>query len=250
MLTPFAPDVFTSEYAVRYAGCTFSGRMTIVKLFSGQLLIHSPRDIDADIEAEIEALGPVRFIVAPGNYHHLHIPSCQQAFPSAKTLICPGVERKRPEIGYDKILSDKAEAEYSDEIDQAVIGGNGIINEVAFFHRPSKTLILVDSIENIGDRTPGTNWVLRFWWKYILRMWNVPKPAPEYQMGWKDKDEARRSMERVLGWDFERVIISHGENIVKDAKTVVRQAWCDILGPEEVPQDLPPKKRREDQCCL
>jgi hypothetical protein len=61
-------------------------------------------------------------------------------------------------------------------------------------------------------------------------MWNVPKPAPEYQMGWKDKTLAKKSMDQIMQWDFNQVIISHGENITKDAKNVVRGAWKSILG--------------------
>ena len=36
----------------------------------------------------------------------LHAPSCQKAFPNAKTFICPGVERKRKDLRYDKVLDD------------------------------------------------------------------------------------------------------------------------------------------------
>ncbi len=94
-----------------------------------------------------------------------------------------------------------------------------------FFHKPSRTLILVDLIENIGDKTRGVGWGLKFWWKLVFRMWNRPKPAPEYQLGWKDKVAARQSLLQILGWNFERVIISHGDLIDQNAKEVVRLAW-------------------------
>lgn len=229
--TTFAPNVYIKEYPIRYAGCRFYSRLTIVKLSNGQLWIHSPCEITTELKSEIEALGPVGIIVAPGNYHHMHVASCQAAFPSAKTYICPGVETKQPKLKYDtKLHENKAEDLYAEDLEQVLLKGNRVINEVAFFHKPTKTLILVDSIEWIGDHTPGTNWVLRFWWKYLLGMWNTPKPAPEYQMGWKDKSQAKKSMEQILQWDFESVIISHGENITKDAKEVVRSAWKRILG--------------------
>ncbi|KAL7552349.1 hypothetical protein ACHAWF_015591 [Thalassiosira exigua] len=229
MLKPFAPHIFIIEYPISYAGCTFTSRMTVVKLSSGRILVHSPCEIDDQLKAEIESLGTVDCIIAPGNYHHLHLPSCQKAFPSAKTLICPGVEKKRDDLRYDRIIGDEPDEAYSCDIDQVIIQGNRIINEVAFYHKSSKTLILVDSIELIGDKAPGTNWVLQFWWKYVLRMWNIAKPAPEYQMGWRDRVKARKSMERILEWDFDKVIIAHGENIEKDAKDVVREAWQGIL---------------------
>lgn len=231
-LLTFAPNIYIKEYPIRYAGCHFFSRMTIVKLTNGKLWIHSPCEITPQLKTEIESLGQeVSIIVAPGNYHHLHVKSCQDAFPEAMTYICPGVEKKQQTLKYDAILHEtKPEDSYAEDFEQVLIQGNRVINEVAFLHEPSKTLILVDSIELIGDRTHGTTWILRFWWKYLLRMWNVPKPAPEYQMGWKDKTLAKKSMDEIMQWDFNQVIISHGENITKDAKNVVRSAWKSILG--------------------
>jgi hypothetical protein len=67
------------------------------------------------------------------------------------------------------------------------------------------------------------------WWKAVMHMLNRPRPAPEYQMGWKDKAAAKRSLERILAWDFERVIIAHGENLESDAKQAMRAAWAKPL---------------------
>ena len=217
------------EYPVRYSGCTFPGRMTVVLLSDGRILIHSPCSIDPETKAGIENLGPVAFIVAPGNYHHLHVPSCQAAFPAAKTFICPGIETKRPDLVFDGVLQDTPEEGWATDFEQTVMRGCRFMWEVAFFHRPSRTLILVDLIENIGDSTPDTNRLLRFFWKYVFRMWNVPKPAPEYQMGWKDKRAARRSLHRILGWQFDKVIIAHGEPLVELARDAVEGAWRSVL---------------------
>jgi hypothetical protein len=34
-----------------------------------------------------------------------------------------------------------------------------------------------------------------------------------------------RALRRILDWDFERVVIAHGDVIERDAKAVVRKAW-------------------------
>ncbi len=193
-------------------------------------MIHSPCEIDDATRDEIAALGKVAFIVAPGSYHYFYVPSCQKAFPDADTYICPGVERKCPDLHFDWILGDRPEPEWADDLDQVLVRGNRFIWETAFLHRASKTLILVDLIENIGDDTPNTNWVLKLWWTAVLHMWNTPKPAPEYQMGWKDKAAAKRCLERILAWDFERIVIAHGDLIDEDAKAVARRAWRRPLG--------------------
>ena len=96
--------------------------MTIIKMSNGQLWIHSPCEITKEVKSDIEALGaPVGIIVAPGNYHHLHIMSCQDAFPTAKTYICPGVEVKQPKLKYDAILQEsKPEDAYAADFDQVL----------------------------------------------------------------------------------------------------------------------------------
>ena len=101
--------------------------------------------------------------------------------------------------------------------------------EVAMLHKPSKTLLLVDAIEYFTDQTEDVSWQLKVWWKVVLRMWNKPKPAPEYQLGWKDKVAARASFEAILAWDFDRIVLSHGDNITQGAKEMARNAWTPPL---------------------
>ena len=225
-LTEFVADqIWLKEYPIHYAGCDFNARMAVVRLPDSKLLLHSPCEIDERTKESISALGEVTYIVAPGSYHYFHIPSAQAAFPKADTYICPGVERKRPEIDFDWFLADQPPEAWADTLDQVLVRGNKYIWEVAFLHKPSRTLLLVDLIENITDQTPNTNWLLKLWWKAVFHMWNNPKPAPEYQLGWKDKAAARQSLQRILEWDFDRIVLSHGDLIDKDAKAIARQAW-------------------------
>jgi len=229
-LQQFGEDVYFTEYPISFAGCRFNARMTVIRLSDGKLLLHSPCDIDEALKTEIEQLGEVSKIVAPGNYHHLHVAQCKEIFPDAQVYISPGLETKQPsllELGA-KILQD--EDSLDKNMEHVFLSGNRVINEVVFFHSPCKTLVLTDSLELIGDETPFTNWVLRMWW-FILRMWNKPKPAPEYQMGWwcKDKTESRECMERILEWNFEKVIVAHGQYITSDSKEAVRRTWSCVL---------------------
>jgi Domain of unknown function (DUF4336) len=222
-------QIWTKKYPLQYAGCDLFARATFVRLANGDLLVHSPCPVDDVLMQHLQPIGRVAHVVAPGSYHHFHVGAWQEAYPEATTWICPGVERKRPDLEFDWLLSDNAPEPWDGELEQVLVRGNRFIWEVAFFHVASKTLILTDLVENIGDDTEGTNWVLKFWWKVVMQMWNKPMPAPEYQMGWKDKAAAKRSLERILQWDFERVIIAHGENLEGDARQAVRQAWATPL---------------------
>ncbi len=124
------------------------------------------------------------------------------------------MERKRPDIKFDWILGNKPDHRWQDEIEQVLVQGTKFIWEVAFYHKSSKTLILVDLLGNIGDDySHEAGLLLRFWWKAIFRMWNNQKSAPEYQMGWGNKKTVKIALNKILSWDAQRMIISHGENI-------------------------------------
>lgn len=217
--------IWLKEYPIRYAGTAFNSRMAIIRLSGGGLFVHSPCLIDTGTKAAIDRLGRVEFIVAPGFYHYLFIESAQKAFPRAETWICPGIERKKPNLVFDGILGDRPNVSWQDDFDQVLLRGNRWIWEVAFFHKASRTLLLVDLIENITDATPGVNLSLKIWWTLVFRMWNRPKPAPEYQLGWQDKKAAAASLRKILAWDFERIIIAHGDLIEENAKAVAVNAW-------------------------
>jgi hypothetical protein len=52
-------------------------------------------------------------------------------------------------------------------------------------------------------------------------MWNRPRRAPEYRLAWGDQAVVRQGLERV--------ILSHGDLITHDTKSVVARAWRGIL---------------------
>ncbi len=229
-LEVFVPDaLWLGGYAVSLGGARINARMTVIKLRSGEILIHSPCAFDDALTAEVAALGPVAAIIAPGNFHWLHVRSCQQAFPHAVTYVCPGVEKRAKGLAFDEVLGDVAPPLWAGELSQVSLQGTRVMREVAFFHHTSKTLILVDLVENVTAATPGTNWFLRLFFRTI-GMWNTPSPAPEYRLGWGDKALVRQGLGRILEWDFERVILSHGDLITRDAKPRVVRAWRKILG--------------------
>lgn len=229
-LTEFGEGwIWTMDYPVRLFGAAFNARMSVVRLADDSLLLHSPGPIDDVTAAVIAGLGEVRHIVAPGVFHHTHIAHAQERYPLAETYICPGVERRNPNLRFDWILGDRAPYVWGNTMDQVLIRGSRYMWEVAMLHKPSKTLLLVDSIENFTDQTCGTNRVLKAWWKVVLRMWDKPKPAPEYRFGWQDKRAAKNSLNQILEWDFDKIVLSHGDNITKDAKSKARLAWTPPL---------------------
>ena len=221
--------VWYCEYGLRYGGMNLEARATVVRLEGGALFVHSPCPLEPALQHQVNALGPVAHIVAPGTYHYFHVATWHQAYPDAQVWLCPGLRDKRPELPEGQELSDQPPAAWRDELDQVVIRGNRVIWEVLFFDRVSRTLIVTDSIENYGDRTPRVPLLLKLWW-HVFRMWNQPAPAPEYGFGWCDKQAARQSLEHALQWDFDRIVLSHGDLIETDGHARAMQAWRRVVG--------------------
>ena len=223
-------NIWLLEYPVRFGGMDLFGRTTIIRLENGDLIVHDPCKIDDSTKAKIDEIGIVKYIIAPGSYHHLFVADFQKKYPNAETFLCPGLERKRPDIKFEWVLGNKPDHRWEDDIDQVLVQGTKHIWEVAFFHKSSRTLILVDLLENIGDDyRHEAGLLLRFWWKGIFRMWNNPKAAPEYQMGWGNREIVKISLNKILSWDARRVIIAHGENIEEHVRETLARAWERVL---------------------
>ena len=60
-------------------------------------------------------------------------------------------------------------------------------------------------------------------------MWNKPKAAPEYQVAWGKKEIVKKSLNKIISWEADRIILSHGELIEKDVKAILVSAWDKVL---------------------
>ena len=118
-LTEYVSDlIWFLEYPVRFGGMDLFGRTTIIRLENGDLIIHDPSKLDSQTKAEIDDIGTVKYIIAPGSYHHLFVSDFQKKYPKAETFLCPGLEKKRPDIKFDWILGNKPDHRWDGEIDQ------------------------------------------------------------------------------------------------------------------------------------
>jgi len=225
--------IYLVEYPVHFAGLDVFARMTIVRLDDSTLWVHDPCQLTPQLKSQIDELGEVAYIIAPGTYHHLHVLAFQSHYPNAETFICPGLEKKRDDLHFDWILGNQPDHRWQTELDQHFVQGTIFMAEVVFLHKTSKTLILVDLLENIGDDyTHDASMLLKFWWKNVFHMWNNPKAAPEYQLGWGNKKRVKEGLKTILSWDFDRIIIAHGNLIETDAKSILTKAWKNVLNTE------------------
>ncbi len=204
----------------------FSCRMTVIRLNDGSLLLHSPVRRSEALAAALADLGPVRHLVAPNCLHHLFLKDWVDAYPEARLYAPAGLGKKRKDLNIDEELTGQAPAAWSEEMDQCSIAGTPWLSEIVFFHRPSKTLIVTDLVFHIHD-TKG--WITHL----VMRMagvWRRLTQSRMIRLFVKDRAAAGASVRDMLVWDFERVIMAHGEIVEKDAQKVMPQALAWMLG--------------------
>ena len=167
-LKPVAEQVWLVDGGVIGFRCMgvrlpFPTRMTIVRLADGGLWVHSPTELTAELRPTVEALGPVRHLIAPNRLHHWWIADWQRAFPRALAYAAPGVRKAAAGRGarFERDLDDQPEPAWAGQIDQLLVRG-GYLSEAVFCHAASRTLILTDLIESFeADRIESRSLRLR-----------------------------------------------------------------------------------------
>jgi len=224
-LRQIADDLWIADRPQSFFGLPVGARMTVIRLCGGRLLLHSPVRLDAELRRQLDALGEVRFAVAPNRVHHLYAGEVASAYPAARLWIGPGLETKRPDLVHEAILGDVAPEEWRGEVDQVFCAGRPYENEIAFFHRASRTLLLCDLAFNFGpSAAPLTRWLMR-----AIRSYGRLTPTKLDPLLIRDRAAARASLERILEWDFDRVIVAHGDVQETGGKALLRDGYAWLL---------------------
>ena len=200
-------DLWITDFPLRFVGLEVGARMTIVRLPDRQLFLHSPIAATRELVRAVEELGRVACLVAPNLFHHLYVGEWKQRIPEAAVYVAPGLEQKRPDLELAGVLGERPEPLWSDSIDQVLVQGLPFTNEVVFFHRPSATLIATDLAFNVG---PGSPPLTRFVFR-LSRAYGRLTPTFLERLLVRDADAFRASLERILAWPFERVVVAHGQ---------------------------------------
>jgi hypothetical protein len=233
VLKPVAENLWIVDSGPQEAmGLSLPVRMTVIRLGNGDVWLHSPTRYNAELRREIDTLGPIRHLVAPNIAHWTHLKGWQGGCPAAKTSAAPNL-RQRPQvrkagIRFDRDLTDSPPDDWDGEIEQIVIPGGAGFREVAFLHRPTRTLILTDLIQNLEpEKLPlGT--------RLFARLTGVDAPngkAPAYLrfVVRLRRKEAQEAVSRMAAWSPERVIFSHGRWFDRDGTANLKRSFAWLL---------------------
>jgi hypothetical protein len=140
----------------------------------------------------------------------------------------PQIPNKFKRLPIGGVLGEVPPQGWANDLDQLIFKGNCFIDEVFFFHKESRTVILADFIQNYSI-VKGKSLL-----NALFKLARVAYPhggvPGDIRLTTTNRSLARRSLEKLLSWDFDKLIIAHGVCIEKDAKPFVKQAFRWLLG--------------------
>ena len=213
-------NLWTVESVQRFLGVDFGGRMTVVRLNSGDLFLHSPVKLNDSLASELEALGKVKYLIAPNKFHHLHITDYINRYPDAEVWGAPGLAKKRGDIKFTGELNNEIGPIWDNEIDYVLFEGVPFMNEVVFYHPVSKTVMFTDLIFNYStDESLGVKI-----YAWIDGVYGKPDLSRLVKYMVRDRNKAQESVNKILSWDFDRVSCTHRDNIESGGKEIITKA--------------------------
>lgn len=223
MLEAFGPSLYVADGpVVSFFGFPYPTRMAVARLSDGNVWVWSPVALTEELASAVEAIGRVRYIVSPNKIHHLFLSDWVDRWPDARLYAPPGLVRKKPDLHFHAELSDEPAAEWATEIDQVIFHGSFAMEEVTFFHRPSKTAIICDLIQ----RFPKS--MMSGWKGMLMRLDSLVgehgSTPREWRASFLRRGPARAARDKVLGWNAERLLIAHGECTQTEASTIIAEA--------------------------
>ena len=215
--------MWTRQMPLRLFVVELGTRMSVVRLSGegGGLWLHSPVALDRSLRDEIDALGRVPFVVCPNKGHHMFAGDYFDAYPDADFYAAPGLSEKRTDLPFNGVLGDEPEAGWAKDLQQTLFRGDRVLREVVFCHQESGTLIVADLLQTYDPASPLLTRLV----KRVNGIHEKPRPLLPFRLGFRDKAAARASLERVLSWEFDRIVLCHGPIVESGGKAVFREAY-------------------------
>lgn len=206
--------LWVHEEPLSIGGVGAGRRMSVVRLGDGGLLVHSPTPRDA-VRHELDALGPVRFAVAPSAFHgNLSLGD----YAEAELFGGPGLDVRRKDLVFSGVLGSTPDPRWAAELDQAAALGHRLLTEIVFLHRASRSLIVGD----LAMAVTPTNLAERLWAGEGSHL----RPARPYRLDIRHRRQARAAVDRILDWDFDRVVTGHGAIVETGGRDALRAAYA------------------------
>jgi len=207
----------------------FGGRSTAIKLENGDVWLVASTPLSPETKTTLNAMGPVKYIVSPDVEHHFFLAEYKKAYPEAKVIgVEPLVAKKKGVLKIDGAYGKDPEGTtYGFESEITALYFAGFQNkDVVFLHHPTRTLITADLIFNL----PGKEAYSKSKSSSKVPIFGSFEPFGKIHKHFlwgtgTDKVAMARDATTVAGWDFDRIIMCHGDVIETGGNKAWREAY-------------------------
>ncbi|MBI3543705.1 MAG: hypothetical protein HY075_10575 [Deltaproteobacteria bacterium] len=190
-------------------------------LSTGELLIHNPFILEEKDLAELKALGKVVGILVPNAFHGDETAWLSEKFPEAKVFVPRAIEAKaRKKYRVNGSFENDWPADWRKDVECLPLEGMRLLHESVFFHKASRTLVVTDFVFNMKPEDFSKNF------ERTLMAWN--RVGTGFGTSWlcdkvftRDDAARKRSVEKILAWDFDRVVMNHGHVVENGGKAMM-----------------------------
>jgi hypothetical protein len=216
-----AGNIWLLSYPLKTLGVDIRRNVTVIRLESGRLVIHSTAAFSQEDIAAIRELGEPGWLVEGMIDHDTFSKEGRAAFPGIPFLAPPGFSER---VDFEVGDLNSPPAEWLPELEVIPIEGAPKMAESVLFHRPSGTLVVCDLLFNFPE-------VDSMWSKVLLTMVLGTDPAPGFskrvKMAIKDDAAFAASLEKVKALPVQRVVPGHGVVLEQDAKARMRKLFSE-----------------------
>jgi hypothetical protein len=214
-------DLWVYVKTVRFAGIPLPHIMTVIRLPAGDLFVHSPTRLDSSTASALGSLGEVDSIVWPSWWHDMYLTDYAAAYPRARLFGAPVLvqwHRRMPSLQ----SLDECTSVWAPCIDQVYVDRMRLfLDEFVFLHRSSRSVIVADLAFHFDEQS---NWFTK--WSFgVIGAYpgcNIPW---FYRLAPRDRRYLRAKIDRILDWDFDRLVVGHGSVVESGGKDALRNAY-------------------------
>ncbi len=225
MLRQLDSSLWVDEVSFKRLGINFGNRMTCIQLADNNFWLHSPTKFDRTTHQEITTKGKIKYLVAPSLMHNLFVMDWKEQDIASQVLAPAQAKKLQADLKLDETSLEKIAQLFNSEISCIPINGLPVLQEYAFIHHASKTLILTDLAFNFGKNVTG-------WTKFFLKVYGAYDkfgPTLTIRVSIKDKHAFNESLKKIALQDFDRIIVSHGRIVESNGNIIFKEAFKKYL---------------------
>jgi len=168
----------------------------------------------------------IKFLVFPNKSSSNFIKEVKNQFKNSQVFSYP-IDKRKSENDIIELNDNIPPNTWENELEQYLLKGMPPqLNEVVFFHEKSKTLILNELLlyfQNVDNKPFFSKFMYR-----LLGVYNQCRTPWDVIMTW-DKAKIDLDIRRILKWDFDTIILGHGDMVLNNGKQIFKDAFKFVL---------------------